>query len=26
LTWIAMLLIARIGRGSRTRVAVTGAR
>ena len=26
LTWMAMLLIARIGRGSRTRVAVTGAR
>jgi putative spermidine/putrescine transport system permease protein len=26
LTWIAMLLIARIGRGSRSRVAVTGAR
>jgi putative spermidine/putrescine transport system permease protein len=26
LTWIAMMLIALIGRGSRTRVAVTGAR
>ena len=26
LTWIAMMLIAMIGRGSRTRVAVTGAR
>jgi putative spermidine/putrescine transport system permease protein len=26
LTWLAMLLIARIGRGSRSRVAVTGAR
>jgi len=26
LTWIAMILIARVGRGSRTRVAVAGAR